>query len=161
MTADPVAIYAAVVATIVLLWDIYKWWHSERLKLDGFVSPDMTTFGSATTPDTEGKTFSTIRVQNRGSVPCVIQLVMLVAYKNLFPQLRGKPSLKAVVDHSSIFGPRLPCRLEKGQEFSSAVIQDEEFEKMSREQRLFMGVTHTMSSKPFLVRVKPIRKSQL
>ena len=154
-TTDAIAIYAAVVATGVGAWDFFKWWYSESLNLSGFVSSNMKTFGGATTPDTQGRTYTLLRVQNRGAVPCVVQLVHLTAYKNLFDQIRGKVACQAVVNHTTNFGPAIPHRLEKGEEFSSGAIQDEEFEKWSREHRLFMGISHTMSSKPFSVRKIP------
>lgn len=156
---DLIAVYAALVATGVLIWDIIKWRSSERLKLTGFTSSNMKTFGSATTPETEGNTYTVVRIQNRGGVPCTVQLVTLVLYKNIFAQWRGKPSKQAFVNHTGNFGPALPYRLEKGAEFSSGVLQDSEFEEMTRKGRLFIGIGHTMG-KPFYVRVKPIVASK-
>ena len=158
-TTDPVAIYGAVVATGAAAWDVYKWWYSERLKLSGFVSPNMQAFGEASTALTAGKTYTMLRIQNRGSVPCVVQLVHMRQYKNWFNQLRRKSAMQAVVNHSPLFGAPLPHRIEKGDEFSTGLLQNEEFERWSREGRLYVGISHTMSEKPFMLRVAPIEKT--
>ena len=156
MAQDPVAVYAAVVATAVAGWDFFKWWNSERVRLTGFVAPNMVPFGSAITPNTEGKKVAILRVQNRGALPCQVHLVELKAYANMFARLRGKPSVQGWVTHPNESDYTLPHKLERGGEFASWVIQDDDFVKMSREKRLYLGVSHTMSEKPFMVRVKAI-----
>jgi hypothetical protein len=161
MNVDPLALYGAVVATGVALWDAYKWWRSEHVRLSGFTSSNMKTFGGGVDLETERNTYTMLRVQNRGSVPCVVQLVVLRQYANFFDQyVRRKIAAEAFINHSGTFGPTLPHRLEKGDEFSSGVLQNEEFEKMSREGRLYLGISHTMAGKPFYVRVKPIKPKE-
>ncbi len=149
---DFVAIYAAVVATGVAIWDGYKWWRSERLHLSGFVTSNMIAFGGSSTPETEGNHYTVLRVQNRGSVSCEVQLVQLSHYKTWFELLRRKPSFNAIVVHTRHFGPDVPHRLEPAAEFSSGVEQTDELVELSKSGWLYMGISHTMSEKPFLIR---------
>jgi hypothetical protein len=154
---DPIAVYAALVATAVVVWDVYKWWRSERVRLTGFISPNMITHGGATTPQTKGNKYLLLRVQNRGTVTCTVQLVHLKQYKSWFDELRGKTSLTAIVNHTTNFGPEIPFRLGSGDEFSSGILQNDELEQLSRDGRLYVGISHTMSGKSFFLRVPPIK----
>ncbi|MEQ1837737.1 MAG: hypothetical protein ABL858_05290 [Candidatus Nitrotoga sp.] len=49
---DPVAIYGAVVATVVLLWDGVKWYADQQAKLDVYLSTGMRSYSI---PELEGK----------------------------------------------------------------------------------------------------------
>lgn len=150
----PLAIYAAVVATSVAVWDVYKWWRSERVRLTGLVTSNMITIGGAT-PATQGKSYTMLRVQNRGSVSCVVQIVQLSHCMTRLELLRRKPSFIAFVNHTGHFGPDVPYRLEPGAEFISGVLQTDELVEMSNSGWLYMGISHTISSSPYWRRVKP------
>ena len=119
----------------------------------------MQAFGSTETPVTRGSTYSILRLSNRGKVGCQLSIVEMRAYPNVFTRMFGKPSMQAlVIHHKAISGYDLPHRLEPGGDFASSVLQNAAFERLSRESRLYLGVNHSMSNKPFLVRVPPIKE---
>jgi len=150
-----IAIYAAVVATIVLVWDIYKWWRSERLRLSGRVSPNMMMV-SAVNPGESEKQYIILNVENRGAISCTVTNVVLAHYKTSIEWIRRKPSTNAVINHISEYGYSLPYKLEPhGGEFRSMVLQTDELVDWANDGSLYIGICHTMSSKTFLCRVKP------
>jgi hypothetical protein len=151
---DWLALYGAVTATGSALWGWYTWRHSNHLRLTGTANGNMTMFDDFSSDET---TYMMVTIQNRGSVPTTVKMVVMCAYKNRFDWIRGKTSFTAIVKHSGNFGHSLPYFLDKAGEFSSIVRQTEDVEKMSRDALLYVGITHTMKNKPFYVRVKPIR----
>ena len=67
---DPVAIYAALVATTILIWDVVKWLRSgSRLKVRA--SPNMIFFNDPD-PRRHGKTYIYVTVINVGFSPTTI-----------------------------------------------------------------------------------------
>ena len=156
---DWVAVYAAVVATAVMIWDIYKWRREKKIKLYGTATSGMSAYGSAITPVTQGKTYVTVRVANQGSLPCVITHLWLVSHSNVFNRWRGKNNRAAFIADpvSAVTQCRLPFRLELGNEFTGLIEQNAELEEWSRKEKLYAGVVHSMSKRPYLMRLQPIK----
>ena len=155
---DWIAGYAALVSTLVVVWEVYKYYRSEKVRLTGYTASNILTFNS---PSTHGKSYIRLAIQNRGSAPTVVNGVYLAAYKNWWDCWKDKPCHSAYVNHSTTFGPPLPKRLEKGDEFTSAVIQEANLVEWSNQCRLYLGVSHTMGEKMFLLRVRPIKVQKL
>lgn len=152
---DYIAIYAAIVATVVLAWDIYKWLRSERLRLNGRVSRNMM-FVGATNPEGGEERFILLNVENRGAISCTVTNVVLTHYKTSIEWIRRKPSTNAVIPHSNEYGYSLPYKLEPhGGQFRSMVLQTDELVEWANVGKLYIGICHTMSSKTFWCRVKP------
>jgi hypothetical protein len=160
-----VAIYGAVVATVVAFWNFYAWRRSNRLYLTGHTSADMQLdVRSAMIARADPSAcYLMLCVSNRGHVPCTINTVWLLAYPSLWAYLRRKHSASVVVlrPSSESFGCALPYKLERASEFRAIALQNEKLEEMSRTSRLYMAVSHSMSEHAFRVRVRPIaeRKS--
>jgi hypothetical protein len=148
---SPIALYAAIVATIVLLWDIYKW-RTDGPSLRGSAKTDMIDLD-----DDDRIPFIYLTVNNVGTAPTTITLVLLYAYANWFQYLRGRPCHEAIVNHA--LAQTIPYKLEPGERFMSRVLQKEKrLEEWSRKYRLYMGVQHTMQGRqPFLARVPPCK----
>lgn len=150
---DYIAIYAAIVATIVLLWDIYKWLWSARLRLTGRVSTNMMILDSMNPTGSEER-YIVLNVENRGGIPCTVTNVVLAHYKTGIEWIRGKPSSNAVITHSNEFGYSLPYKLEPyGGEFRSKVLQTDELVDWGNDGYLYIGICHTMSKNTFWCRV--------
>ena len=80
-----VAWYAAIVATTILLWDIYKWIKSgPNLKLSA--SSNMKVYGD---PELEGKTYIFLSATNRGNIPTTLLTPGFYYYKNWWSWLRS------------------------------------------------------------------------
>ncbi len=63
-----IAGYAAVVATVVFLWDIYKWKRTGP-RISFTASPNMKIYGD---PEREGETYINVRATNIGDKPATI-----------------------------------------------------------------------------------------
>jgi hypothetical protein len=110
-----------------------------------------------------------LEVRNVGDAPTTISSVVLMAYRRTWFGLRGE-EWNATIIHEppqytlSLKRPHRPIELEPqnlpytlpgGGRFLSQVPQPPH-ERSSRKYYLYMGVQHSMASKPFLVRVPPI-----
>ena len=92
---DPVAIYAALVATAILIWDVVKWLRSgPRLKVRA--SSNMIVLNDPD-PSRHGKTFISVVVTNMGHSPTTITNLGLVLFRNRWDQLRRNPDKQFVV----------------------------------------------------------------
>ncbi len=116
---DPIALYAALVATSVLIWDIVKWVRRGP-QLKGKASSHMLFIGGY---DDTDKLFVAINVTNVGSQPTTIRTVGLLGYSNRWSWFRNKPDKAAVISHDSPSYP-LPYVLNVGGEFSSYCDQE-------------------------------------
>jgi hypothetical protein len=159
MTLDPVAVYAAVVSTTAIVWDVIKWRRERTVSLKGFATPNMIAAGGAITPLTRGKKYIRASVSNYATMPCMIQQTVILAYPNFLARWRGKSSFSAIVldPMTTLTGKRLPYKLEPGDEFSGLCEQTRELEELSRSKLLYVGVCHSLAQRPFLLRVPPIK----
>ena len=115
-----VAWWGAVVATIVLLWDIYKW-KASGPRVFIRVSPNMSILG---VPKYEGETYVTVRVNNLGSRQTTITNLYCSYYRNWFLRFLRKPRKSFVVANPGISFP-LPYVLQPGTEWNGIILQDE------------------------------------
>jgi hypothetical protein len=140
-TRDIVAWWGAVIATVVLIWDIYKW-KTSGPKLKFKVSPNMIVVGD---PTREGTTF--ISATN----------LVIQHYTNYFNMLRNKPSTSMIVKSPSTVQP-LPFILQPGQVWQGLAIQNEEFEILAKDGYLVCGLCHSHSDKEIDRRIKINKK---
>ena len=141
-TRDIVAWWGAVLATVVLIWDIYKWKTSgPRLKFK--VTPNMIVVGD---PTREGKTFISASATNVGDRPTTITNLVMQHYNNYFNMLRHKPSTLMIVVSPSTVQP-LPFILQPGQVWQGLAIQDQELENFAKGGYLVCGLCHSHSDK--------------
>jgi len=152
--ADPIAIYAAVVSTVVFGWDIVKWRRQERLRLVGHASANVIVgppFGA-------NIFYISLQVDNRGHIPCQISSVIMWVYENRFDVLRKKTCAAFVVIDTKTdwTGQKLPYRLGPGDTYRGLCEQTTELERLSREKLLYIGVAHSMAKRPFMVRLKAV-----
>lgn len=139
---DIVAWWGAVIATIVLSWDIYKWKTSgPRLKFK--VTPNMLVVGD---PAREGKTFISANATNIGDRPTTITNLVIQHYNNYFNMFRHKPSTSMIVVAPNTARP-LPFVLQPGQVWQGLAIQDQELEKLAKDGYLVCGLCHSHSDK--------------
>lgn len=104
-----IAVYAAVVATLVLFWDIFKWKRSgPRILLE--VSPNMNIHGDHRIP--EDVQHISIRAINKGDGPTSITHLGFYRYKNWIQRLFGKPDAQYTVADTGFSS--LPYRLDPG-----------------------------------------------
>ena len=147
---DPVAAYAAVIATLVALWDIIKWWNSGP-KLQGSARLNMRMFGSYTPED---QNFVAVDVYNAGDRPTTIRGVYIHGYASWWKRLRDRPKHAAVVNRSILDETYpLPYALDVGSEYRAIFEQTDEFMNWAEETRLYVVVVYA-GGKALFLRVK-------
>ena len=147
---DLAAWWGAVLATLVLAWDIYKWKHSGAV-VNVSVSANMQTFGGI--PDElEDKTFVVVEVSNAGDGKTTLTHLVGIHYKSLFQKFRKKRNTAFFVANPAYSEP-LPHVLGPGERWVGGIEQNKDLEKMSRDGYLYCGVYHSGGKKPLLQRV--------
>jgi hypothetical protein len=147
-----IAIYAAVLSTIVFVWNVFVWWRTgPRLKVSA--SSNMKMFGPGVSDDS---TYIVTNVSNVGTQQTTITHVVGFVYRNRWARFRNKRSETFVVNHTMPAYP-LPYVLPAGQTFMSMALQDEAVEKRSRDGLLYVGIIHSFRARPVLARVHPIK----
>jgi hypothetical protein len=106
---DLLAVWGAFVATLVLLWDIYKW-KTSGPQISFRASPNMNIHGDPRFPN--DKVFIVSEAVNNGDRPTTITNLGYRYYNNWFNRLLRKPSSKAVIGNT-VLKP-IPFVLEPG-----------------------------------------------
>jgi hypothetical protein len=150
-----VAIYAAVVSTVSILWQVWVWFRNGP-RLHVAASADMQVMGGYNKDD---KKYAVVNVANIGTAKTTITNVVVFTYKNTIHRLLNKPSNTFVVNHD-VAGYQIPYVIESGCTFMSMVMQNDDMEALSRSSVLYMGVIHSLSARPVLARVRPIQPKQ-
>ncbi len=151
---DWVAWWGAILATLVLIWDIIKWKTSgPNLKLSVLTDMIMaTTDTGVAVPQSEP--MIAFEVVNRGTLPATITQVYFW-HKNWWQRLlRIKPQVAHVVHKPEHFLDfRLPYPLEPGKIWQGRAIQNE-YQSMLEQGYLYACVLHSGRKKPVSTRVK-------
>lgn len=145
---DVLAWWGAIVATLVLLWDIYKWKTAgSRIRLS--CSSNMEMFGD---PGIVGKLFVSLRAKNVGERATTITMVSLIYYKDE-ANLRNKKSDKSFLVTNQGVGYPLPYVLQPGAIWDGTAEQNSEIEQMAKQGLLFWELRHSNSEDPVSIRV--------
>lgn len=145
---DPVAVYGAVVATIVLLWDGVKWYADHQAKLDVHLSTGMRSFNI---PELEGKELMVLRAINMSNRATTITHMTMQLYPSWLAYIRRRPSQSwIVVDH--LPNQPLPYVLEPGKIWTGTGLQTEDMPEMAKG-RLYVELIHALAKKPIRCRV--------
>jgi len=142
--------WGAVIGTLVLAWDIYKWKRSGPM-VQVTASPNMRTFGGM--PDAlEDKTFVVVEVTNTGDRKTTLTHLVGFHYSSLLQKLRKNKSKSFFVAKPALSQP-LPYVLEPGERWIGGIQQNEELEEMTRDGYLYCGVYHSCGKKAVVQRV--------
>ena len=145
---EPVAIYGAVVSTIVLLWDGVKWYADHQAKLDVYLSTGMRSYNI---PNLEGKDLMVLRATNMSNRATTITHMTMQLYPSWWAYLRRKPSKSwIVVDH--LPNQPLPYVLEPGKIWTGTGVQTEDISEMAKG-RLYVELIHALAKRPIRCRV--------
>ena len=149
-TTDIVAWWGAIIATSVLLWDIYKW-KTSGPKLRMMVSGNMKTINI---PSSEGKSVIMAQVDNIGTGETTITKFGFVYYETWLRFILKKPSKGMFIARPSPCDVHpLPHVLRPGGRWAGFAIQDETIEKMARNGFLICEVYYSSRGKPIQKRV--------
>ncbi len=143
------AVYAAVVSTVVLVWDVVKWrMAGPRLRVT--VQTRLVRLGNGQIDPT---TYLGAQVTNCGDRPTTLMSFGALTYKNdwlAFVQA-NRPDLGLIFPGGP--GVRtLPLVLEPGQQWQGLVPQ-EDVESLTKSKCVMIAIYHSHSPKPVLTRV--------
>ena len=148
--SDIAAWWGAVIATLVLGWDFFKWKQTgPRLSLS--VSPGMKAQGSVPNADPD-KSYVLVEVVNVGDKKTELTHVAGLYYKSRIQRIRGKNE-KSFLVLNPAFSTQFPCFLAPGERWLGGIEQTQELEEMSRKGLLYCGVFHSASKKALTRRV--------
>ena len=142
--------WGAAIASLVLVWDIFKWKRTGPI-LKVSASPDMQTIGGL--PDgLQDKKFVAVEVTNTGDRKTTLTHLVGFHYASKFQWLRRKKNKTFIVANPA-FSATLPHVLESGERWLGGIEQNKELEEISRKGYLYCGVYHSSGKRPVLQRV--------
>lgn len=148
---DPVAVYAAILSTVIFVLEIIKWLFGGE-KFKGRSNSNMIVIGGYPKDD---NTYVYLSLNNVGSKKTTITNVGLYSFKGVQKLRKHKPSKAAVVNHSDA-GYAIPFSFEPGGEFCSRCLQTKDVVEWSNADHLYWAIFHSLSDKPILIRIAPI-----
>ena len=145
-----IAVYAAVVATAVAVWDVVKW-KMQGPNLEVEVQSGMKLYGGGV-PDE--RKFIVMRVTNRGDRPTTITNMGYLLYRDDFVARwsRRSATFAAIVPGPSEAQP-LPYVLAPGVQWVGMGEQDAELAQMAKSGCLMCAVYHSHTNKPIMQQV--------
>jgi hypothetical protein len=140
-----IAVYAAIVATFVLAWDIVKW-AMQGPKLTVEVQAGMRVYGGDVPDD---RNYVVVRVTNRGDRATTITNMGYLLYRDdwVAKISRSGNTFAAIVPNPSPNQP-LPFTLAPGAQWVGMGWQDEEITQMARDGCLMCAVYHSHTGRP-------------
>ena len=146
---DWTAIVALAFSAAALALEVRRWFESRpRLRLS--------VMGDALLmPGDDGKARSALFVVNRGSVPTVLNTMLVFRFKTAWHRFRRRPLMAAVVLNP---GSNLPYELGTNKSWTGMLEHTDETKEARALGQLYLGVAATHSSRQFFVRVPPTRK---
>lgn len=149
-TSDWAAWWGAIIATIVLGWDIYKW-HRSKSNIRVSASPDMQTVNQLEGRLEDDKNI-VVEVVNNGDKTTTLTHLVVKHYDSWFDRIRRKPSMQGVV--MKPVGGSIPHELAPGKRWTGLIDQKDLEKKTPKIAYLYCGVYHSASNRPKLARVK-------
>jgi hypothetical protein len=151
---DAIAIYAAVVATFVLGWDIVKFWRTGKPKINVTTAANIIIVGGAGPIVIGGlpKHFK-ITITNRGDVGTTLTNLTLVAYPTRFHRLRKRSSLFNAVANPNTTQP-MPIVLGPNHTWTGLIRQESELVAHAKNSAFYFEVWCSHTDKPTVVRVR-------
>src|SRR5262245_25050907 len=120
-TTEIVAWWGAILSTIVLAWDIVKWWLSgPRLRIT--VQTNMKTVNI---PEYDGMTLVSTQVDNYGDRPTTITGLGFIYYSTWWKLLRKQSEGASIVGNPSLSQP-IPFELKQGSSWRGLAQQTED-----------------------------------
>jgi hypothetical protein len=143
--------WGATIASLVFLWDIYKWRQSgARIRLT--IAPNMEQMGVIPNWVDPNQTLVTVEAVNVGSKKTTITHMFACYFPNLWARLRHKSTRTLLVGLPAGIQP-LPHELDPGARWIGAMVQNQELEDLSRSGYLYVGIHHSMATRGLLVRL--------
>ncbi len=151
--SDYAAWYAALLATLIAVWDFIKWKQSGP-SITGEAWAARETFGI---PATEGKLVAFAKLTNRGDAPTTLTSWGMYSFPNT-GRLNRKNREAAFVVLGGLGGVgTIPCKLSPGDTWTGIMEQNSKVDKMLAEGRVFFGFGFSHADKEVMVQLKKER----
>jgi len=151
---DLLAVWGAFIATLVLLWDIYKW-STSGPKIIVHTNPDMSIIN---VPEiSEDKTFIQVDATNNGDRPTTITKLGIRIYSSWFKRVLKKPKRQAIIVNP--YPGKIPHKLGPGEEWFGCIDQDGLKEEIPQSGSLVIELYTSHTKKPKKARVN-LQKSE-
>ena len=147
---DLAAWWGAIVASLILIWDIYKWKRCGPI-VRVSATPNMRTYGNISDSQKD-KTYVVVEVTNTGDRKTTITHLIGFHYKSFFQKILKKRNKAFVVAIPALSEP-LPYVLEPGERWLGGIDQNNKLEEISQNGFLYCGVYHSSGKRPVLERV--------
>ena len=147
--------WGASVATLLLIWDVFKWILSSRANIVVSVAPNMQIIGGASNTISE-EFYVVVSATNKGNKKTTITLLVGCRYKSFINKIRKKAEMSFFIKNTGFSQP-LPYVLEPGEIWLGEILENEILEKIGCDGYLYCGIHHSLSKKAVLKRVM-IRK---
>jgi hypothetical protein len=138
---DVVAIYAAILSTLIAVWEFFKW--RGRNAVEVRCNPNM-----LFVPSSDDKKYIIANVTNKGNHQTTITHFVGYYWKNRFDKFFNKNREAFIVSC-----PDLPKVVHPGEQWMGQAHQTEELEKKAKEGFFYMGIIHSMGNKDILKRI--------
>jgi len=145
-----VAWWGAIVATGLLLLEVYKW-RATGARLRLIVQSGMKLKGH---PTRDNETLISVCVTNIGDRPTTITTVALRHFLSWWDRFRKKASQNFIIPNPNLNHHTLPHVLEVGKEWIGGITQDSEIEKMIERGHLVVEVYDSVHRRPVVGRVE-------
>ena len=146
------AVYAAIVATGILIWDVVKWIRSGPvLKLECWPGNKIFVVGGKSSTFYE-KPMIYIKVSNRGSKTTTLNNIFLIWYKNVGCRLLNKSAMRVNIPNPKLTQD-FPYKLAPGSEWSGALNEGDLDIKTKESGIMICQLFHSFSDKPIQSRI--------
>ena len=146
---DIAAWWGAGIATVVVIWDVFKWWQGRATELRINASPNM----QEVIPGVglQDGTFVFVEITNIGDRTTTLTNLCGFHYISWWHKRFNRRTQAFVIPDPA--PGVIPHQLDPGQRWTGRFTQTEEIEGWSRKGRLYIGAYHTLSKKAQLVRL--------
>ena len=144
---DLVATCAAVLSTLIAIWEFIKWKNRNAIKFT--CNPNMLFI-----PSSNNEKYVIAKVINQGSTATTVTHLFMYYWPSYFHKIFRKKRQSFIVNCTTV-----PALVNPGEEWMGQALQDESIEKMASEGILCMGIIHSMGKNEILRRIKIDKKA--
>lgn len=146
--------WGAIIATALLVWDIYKW-ASTGAKIVLTVQPNRFITGY---DRLEGQRLFLFEAANKGDRPTTLGKLIFIYYDGIWHFIRRKPAYYYVKNPG--FQHDFPHKLDVGDVWQGSAFHTDENDEMMRNGYLYAALYCSDRSRPVRVRVRPAKAKE-
>jgi len=146
---DPVALYAAILSTMIAIWEYTKW--RARNCIEVKCNANMLFI-----PSPDKNKYIVANVTNKGQTATTITHFALYYWKNGFDKFFNRARQSFIVNTDQV-----PKVVQPGEQWMAQAIQNEELERMASEGCLYAVIIHSMGKKEVMKRIEIAKEAKM